>query len=60
MKKNNKTSEALMSETTNEEKIKIMSLKNIVKILGVCASPSLSWKDEFECAKKRRSLSEDQ
>ena len=36
-----------MNAKTNEEHIEIKNVRNNVKTLGVCVSPSLSWKDEF-------------
>ena len=35
----------------NEKKIKIIEVKNSVKTLGVCETPSLNWRDEFEYVK---------
>ena len=42
-----------MNITINEETIRMINVKNSVKTLSVCISPSLSWKDEFEYVKQK-------
>ena len=55
--KNNNIVEALTKVQKHEEKIKIIKMKNSVKILGVYIIPLLSWKDEFEHVKHKMKLS---
>ena len=50
--KPNKIVEVSMNVTINEEKIKILNVRNSVKKLGDYASASLSWKDEFDHVKQ--------
>ena len=49
--KNNNAVKFRMNAKINEKKIKIIEVKNSVKPLGVCETPSLNWRDEFEYVK---------